>query len=226
MSSPIANNSKTAIQQIAVSIHQHTGHAKRITQLTGALATAIAGLNSAKKCIDVGCGDMSLAEGIALQLPDSAWICLDVYPVPQDKLNEPRWEKYKHFDGKKLPLENDSCDVVLFSDVLHHASENERISLITDALRVGRHVVIKDHFEHGLWSRSILQLMDIFGNWGYGVSIPKKYFTHKNFYKLASNANCSVTMVCDHLPLYEHIPILKYVLRPDWHFIAILTRAD
>jgi ubiquinone/menaquinone biosynthesis C-methylase UbiE len=226
MSSPIANNSKTAIQQLAVSIHQHASHSKRIAQLTSALATAIASLGGSKICVDVGCGDMTLAEGIALALPETKWTCLDVYPVPQEKLHEPRWEKYMHFDGKTLPLADGSSDIVLFSDVLHHASVNDCANLIADALRVGKYVVIKDHFEYGLWSRTLLQLMDIFGNWGYGVSIPKKYFTQTSFNRLASQANCKVTMVTNKLALYGHIPLLKYILRPDWQFIAILSRAD
>lgn len=223
MSSPIANNSKSTIQKIAVSIHQQGAHKKRVQQLIDALVTAISKLDQPKNCIDVGCGDMSLAEGIAQRMPETNWTCLDVYPIPLEKQNEDRWQKYIFFNGSVLPLPSKSKDVVLFSDVLHHATAKDQVELIKEALRVAKYVVIKDHFEHGFWSRSVLQLMDIYGNWGYGVSIPKKYFSKQSFNVLAGKLNCNVRYEREELGLYCHIPLLKYVLRPNWHFIAVLT---
>ena len=107
--------------------------------------------------------------------------------------------------------------------MLHHATAKDQVELIKEALRVAKYVVIKDHFEHGFWSRSVLQLMDIYGNWGYGVSIPKKYFSKQSFNVLAGKLNCNVRYEREELGLYCHIPLLKYVLRPNWHFIAVLT---
>lgn len=223
MSSPIANNSKSNIQKIAVSIHQQGSHKKRVKQLINALVIAITKLDKHKNCIDVGCGDMSLAEGIAERMPETNWTCFDVYPIPLEKQKENRWQKYTFFNGSVLPLTSKSKDVVLFCDVLHHATEKDQIELIKEALRVAKYVVVKDHFEHGFWSRSVLQLMDIYGNWGYGVSIPKKYFSKQSFNYLAGQLNCSITYEREELGLYSHIPLMKHVLRPHWHFIAVLT---
>lgn len=223
MSSPIANNSKSNIQKLAVSIHQQGAHKRRVQQLIDALAIAIAKLDKHKNCIDVGCGDMSLAEGIAQSMPETNWTCFDVYPIPLEKQKDDRWQKYIFFNGSTIPLPSKSKSVALFSDVLHHATEKDQVGLIKEALRVAEYVVIKDHFEHGFWSRSVLQLMDIYGNWGYGVSIPKKYFSKQSFAALAGQLNCKVSYECEELGLYNHIPLLKYVLRPNWHFIAVLT---
>ena len=109
MSSPIANNSKSTIQKIAVSIHQQGAHKKRVQQLIDALVTAISKLDQPKNCIDVGCGDMSLAEGIAQRMPETNWTCLDVYPIPLEKQNEDRWQKYIFFNGSVLPLPSATC---------------------------------------------------------------------------------------------------------------------
>jgi hypothetical protein len=70
----------------------------------------------------------------------------------------------------------------------------------------------------------MLQLMDIYGNWGYGVSIPKRYFTNDSFQALAISCGCKVSIVRNQIALYEHIPILRHILRPNWHFIAVLKK--
>ena len=40
-------------------------------------------------------------------------------------------------------------------------------------------IIIKDHFEHGFFSRQLLRFVDFYANYGYGVDVPKKYFNKR-----------------------------------------------
>ena len=70
----------------------------------------------------------------------------------------------------------------------------------------------------------MLRLMDFVGNWGYGISVPERYFTREGFARLAAQQGLVITSLDCGLELYEHLPVVRTVLRPDWHFIAVLRR--
>ncbi len=111
----------------------------------------------------------------------------------------------------------------MLCDVLHHTPATAA-RLLAEAARVARHVIVKDHFEYGAYSRSMLRLMDFVGNWGYGISVPECYFTREGFVRLAAQQGLVITSLDCGLELYEHLPVVRTVLRPDWHFIAVLRR--
>lgn len=167
---------------------------------------------------------MQIAEHISILAPNTAWSCIDIYDLPEDLLDSARWKKYQKFDGTNIPFEAKSMDVVLFSDVLHHVQTNAQ-ALLMEAARVGRIVIIKDHFEYSLFSRMMLWAMDFVGNWGYGVSLPKQYFTQKSFEELAETSGLRSKQMKVGINLYAHIPVARTILRPSWHFIAVLERA-
>ena len=116
-------------------------------------------------------------------------------------------------------------DAVTLVDTLHHADDPEL--LLREALRVGRRVVVKDHFEHGRVSRALLQLLDYLGNRAYGVPVPGRYFTPASFAALVERAAGPGwrSEVAPGLDLYAHIPLASLVLRPNLHFVASLERA-
>jgi hypothetical protein len=70
----------------------------------------------------------------------------------------------------------------------------------------------------------MLRLMDFVGNWGYGISVPESYFTREGFARLVAQQGIVITSLDCGLELYEHLPVVRTVLRPDWHFIAVLRR--
>lgn len=172
-------------------------------------------------CLDVGCGDMVLAERIQSTLPNTDWKCIDIHPLPKELEEDEKWKKYTPFDGRHIPFADKSFDVLLFCDVLHHTGEDLAI-LLSEAARVSKSVIIKDHFEYGLYSRSMLQLMDIVGNWGYGVSIPSSYFTRKGFEQAIGQAGLKIDEMNIGIRLYDHLPFLGTILRPDWQFLTLL----
>ncbi|MDX9911674.1 MAG: class I SAM-dependent methyltransferase [Phycisphaerales bacterium] len=76
--------------------------------------------------------------------------------------------------GKRLPFSDDSYDVVIVADVLHHEPEEDR--LIAECARVARRfVVIKDHQVKGVLAQRRIALMDWAANAPYGVPCLYRY---------------------------------------------------
>ncbi len=97
------------------------------------------------RCLDVGCGDMTLVEAMQARKSRTDWRCIDVHDVPPEQRDDARWRKYRQFDGRTIPFGDGEFDVALLCDVLHHAPE-DAAALLAEAGRVARHVLVKDHF--------------------------------------------------------------------------------
>jgi hypothetical protein len=225
MSSPIALEHKAPSKKALVNLHQTLSHGHRVGLLAERIAMHIETLvpRGRAQCLDVGCGDMTLAEAISEHTPRTHWRCIDVHALPPDLNDDSRWDKYAPFDGRTIPYRDRQFDVALLCDVLHHTPENAA-RLLGEAARVAQRVIVKDHFEYGTYSRSMLRLIDFVGNWGYGISVPEGYFTRDGFVRLAAKEGLNITALDCGLDLYEHLPVVRTVLRPDWHFIAVLRR--
>ena len=230
MSSPIAKRYKSEVDNALIAAHQRLSHGNRIELLADAFAVRIlnlVGLTRGRQIqiLDVGCGDMTLADALEARIKEAQIRCVDIHPFPTDLAKtDPRWNRYSCFDGQQLPFEDRSFDVVMFSDVLHHVPADQRTTLLVNAARVGKFVIIKDHFEYGWWSRQALRAMDCVGNFGYGVSIPSRYFDHQQFEGQCDAAQLDIDQIDVGLRLYEHLPLLSKVLSPDWQFMAVCQR--
>jgi hypothetical protein len=121
----------------------------------------------------------------------------------------------------KIPYADDEFDVALLCDVLHHAPA-DAAKLLAEAGRVARHVLVKDSFEYGPYSRTMLQLVDLVGNLRDGGGVPERYFTREGFARLAAQQHLVITALDAELDLYEHLPGMGTLLRRDWQFIAVL----
>lgn len=178
------------------------------------------------KVLDIGCGDMTIAENIMSKLEGTDITCLDTYPLPEDLKGEEKWNKYVGFDGKNIPFEDKKFDVAILCDVLHHDFEHVQ-QILSEAYRVAKFVIIKDHFEYGFVSRQTLRLMDFIGNWGYGVSVPKRYFSKQTYQQLI-DANPSITehlRICP-IPLYQHNFIFNLICPGKLQYISVLKEQN
>lgn len=227
MSSPLARPNKRWIERAIVRLHRDMSHDRRVRSLSGEIAGELSrrfsGTEGTIAGVDIGCGDMGIAEGISSFWPRVEWECLDIYelPVEREKL-DPRWQKYRRFDGQRIDRLDKSADFALFTDVLHHVPEDGRLPLLKEAARVADTVIVKDHLEYGTWSRTMLRAMDFIGNWGYGVSVPRRYFTEQSFRELCDLGGLRILSLRVGIDLYRHMR-LNLVLRPKWQFIAVLA---
>ena len=225
MSSPIAASNHNAIKGLLVSVHQKLSHRHRIELISEKISSLInrhAPAAETIRCLDVGCGDMEIAERVGEADKRTIWCCIDVHALPEQLETDAKWGKYRQFDGEHIPFSSQSMDVVLLCDVLHHAGSHA-IKLLKEAARVGKVVIVKDHFEYSWYSRTVLQLMDFLGNWGYGIQIPDRYFTVKGFADISKAAGLQVADLEIGIDLYSHHAVFKPILRSEWQFIAVLN---
>jgi SAM-dependent methyltransferase len=224
MSSPLADRKTRGLGKVLIDLHQAAAHGSRLHVLANCISAAIlrhAPKDAPLRCLDVGCGDMRLAELLAAALPHSAWTCMDVYELPMEYAGQERWNKYRRFDGSHFPFADKSFDIVLFADVLHHARDNAA-TLLTEAARTGRLILVKDHFEYSWWSRGWLLLMDFVGNWGYGVPLPRQYYNRKQFITAVQDHGLRIRDMHVGIELYRHLPVVRSLLRKEWQFLAVL----
>lgn len=101
------------------------------------------------KVLDVGCGS-----GLILKKADIKGVGCDKYK-PQ-KVHIP----FILFDGVNLPFAGKSFDTVLLCDVLHHSGDE----ILKECLRVGKRIIIKDHFWENKKDIFWLKLFDRLAN--------------------------------------------------------------
>src|SRR5688572_12931122 len=142
-------------------LHERYVKSRRV----GALAASIAPLFPPEATVlDVGCGDGLLAEAMLRRRPDIRFRGIDVMARPDARITVTK------FDGARLPFPQESFDVVLFADVLHHTPHAE--ALLRDARDVARHaVIVKDHCADGFLAWPTLRFMDRVGNARFGVAL-------------------------------------------------------
>jgi len=207
MSSQIALENQDMSQNALVSPHRTLSHGHRVDVLAERIALHIESLvpQGRARCLDIGCGDMALAEAVNARSSRTDWRCIDVHGLPVGFSEDPRWSKYRQFDGRRIPHADGEFDVALLCDVLHHAPE-DAAELLAEAARVAGHVLVKDHFEYG----------------NDGGRVSERYFTCEGFVRLAKQQRLVITALDSGLDLYDHVPGIGTLLRPDWQFIAVL----
>jgi ubiquinone/menaquinone biosynthesis C-methylase UbiE len=213
------------LKQKLIAFHHKYSHNIRCEILGEKIAEIIISETDCSKgveALDFGCGDMKITSCIHQIIPAINWTGTDIL----ERLENEKFPfQYIKYEECKLPFIDNSFNVIMMCDVLHHIIEKEQSVAIFECLRVGKKVVIKDCFEKGLFSRFVLQLMDIVGNWAYGVRIPTRYFTKKSFLKFCNNNSIDCHLKVLGIELYNHLPFfIKLISPPDLHFIAILTR--
>ena len=202
----VALERKNASDTLA-SARRTSSHDHRVGVLADRLALHIESLvpRGRARCLDIGCGDMSLAEAVQARASRTDWRCIDVHGLPVGSSEDPRWSKYRQFDGRRIPHADGEFDVALLCDVLNHAPE-DAAELLAEAARVASHVLVKDHFEYG----------------NDGGSVPERYFTCEGFVRLANQQRLVITAIDSGLDLHDQAPGIGTLLRPDWQFIAVL----
>ena len=115
MSSPLAVERHVAPSKALVGVPKPGPYGRRAATLAARIAMHIETLvpRGRARCLDIGCGDMAVAEAVQELAPRTVWSCIDVRPVPPDAQGEARWSKYAQFDGKKVPYPDDQFDVAV-----------------------------------------------------------------------------------------------------------------
>jgi SAM-dependent methyltransferase len=169
------------------------------------------------RVLDVGCGDGQLSAALQARRHDIEVQGIDVLPRKTTHI------PVKMFDGTHFPCRDESFDVVLFSDVLHHTSDPT--ILLREARRVAsRSVIIKDHYREGLAANTRLRFMDWVGNARFGVPLPYNYWTEQQWHAAWSYVGLHPERLLTSLHLYPKAA--DWIFGAKLHFITVLHRSD
>jgi SAM-dependent methyltransferase len=221
MSSSIACESNGAPNEAIASEHAGSARSHSLDALANRIALHIESLvpQGRARCLDIGRGDLTLAGAVQARASRRTdWRCIDAQRMPADFRRQAR---SANTGDCTIPYADDEFDVALLCDVLHHAPEHAA-KLLAEAGRVARHVLVKDHFEHGPHSRTMLQLVDFVGKLRDRVKLPERYFTRQEFARLAAQQHFVITALDAELDLYEPMPGMSTRLRRGGQFIAVL----
>jgi hypothetical protein len=195
----------------------------RFENLYGTLA---AELNKLKvpgaevKLLDYGCGTMSFSERLQQDGHIASFMGMDTYPAP-DNAAGTKWAYYRQIPGDGIDESAGRFDVAIVLDVLHHASVADQVKILRSLARMSRHVLVKDHFEYGFFSRQILRLADWYGNYAYGVNVPDRYFDQETWRKLVEQAQLKELKLLAGVRVHDGL--FGLILPPRHHFISVLT---
>jgi ubiquinone/menaquinone biosynthesis C-methylase UbiE len=183
---------------------------------TRVIADALAPLipSEARSVLDIGCGDGTIAGLLAERRPELAIEGVEVIPRPTCQI------QCRPFDGSQLPFPDQSFDVCLFVDVLHHTTDVTQ--LLREAARVARsHVVLKDHLSETSFDHATLRAMDWVGNRPHGVTLTYNYQSLRQWEQHFASCGLQATQLSTVLPLYP-FPFSQLFGR-RLHFVAQLT---
>jgi SAM-dependent methyltransferase len=166
------------------------------------------------RVLDVGCGDGSIDRLILEQRPDVSIEGLDVLVRPRTHI------PVQPFDGSSIPYLDATFDVVMFVDVLHHTVDP--MALLREARRVGKIILIKDHFREGFLGSLTLKFMDWVGNAHHGVILPYNYMSREQWAAGLERAGLHAVGTNTSLNLYP--APATWLFDRGLHFIATLER--
>lgn len=193
------------------SLHRRFVHEGRADRLSSHFAGL---LPPNASVLDVGCGDGQVASLVQARRPDVRIQGIDVHVRANTSI------PVRRFDGKSIPFENKSFDVVMFVDVLHHTQDP--LILLREAARVSRNIVLlKDHNDEGLLSNLTLRLMDWVGNKPHGVSLPYNYWKIAAWDSAFAKLGLETTGRIENLGLYP--ALIDAVCGRRLHFVASLA---
>ncbi len=137
--------------------------------------------------LDIGCGDGQITQSLGKARPDIQIKGLETVPRKNPRIS------VATFDGVTLPYPDNSFDIVLLVDVLHHA--NHPFALLSEAHRVAKQsLIIKDHTMDGFLAGPILAFMDNIGNARHEIPLPYHYWPEGTWRRAFRTLGCGVNL--------------------------------
>jgi 2-polyprenyl-6-hydroxyphenyl methylase/3-demethylubiquinone-9 3-methyltransferase len=99
------------------------------------LATTVTSLTTAKRILEIGCGDGSFGQRLCAVFPDAEYLGIDIAPAPGRLYRgDPQQAEFRTMSASDLVAEGPPpFDLVVFVDVLHHIPQPGRVPILADA---------------------------------------------------------------------------------------------
>lgn len=175
-------------------------------------------LREGDRVLDVGCGNGTLGRAL-----------MDHPSTPKGVLAE-GLERFKRggepisvhpYDGVSMPFPDNSFDVVIVADVLHHEEDEPR--LLRECRRVSRRVVvIKDHVVKGALAQQRISLIDWAANAPYGVKCLYRYHTPASWKGVHEALNMRAAE--ERLSMNLYPPIVNLLFGRGLQYFAVLQK--
>lgn len=170
------------------------------------------------RLLDYGCGNMEFSEYLCKKKIVKNSLCVDTYSLKKLYKKKVKYLSIKQFNKKKFSKKY--FDVVIIIDTLHHMGVDNAHSFLKKISKVSKFILIKEHFEHGFFSRQLLRFVDFYGNYAEGVNIPKKYFDHSSWNKTIKKARLKQVLIKKSWK--QHNGLFNFILHKKHHFISLL----
>ena len=107
-------------------------------------------------------------------------------------------------------------------DVLHHIGIDKAWKILSQLSKSSDCIIVKDHFEHGFFSRHLLRFVDFYANYAYGVNITDKYFDKNSWNKIFKKIKLKEKFHVS--PFQQHDGIFNLILNKKHHFMSLLKK--
>ena len=185
-------------------------------RLKGLLPYITTYLRDGDRVLDVGCGNGALGRAIM----ESPLCPARVKVIGLERINRgSELSPVEFYDGQKIPHPEDSFDVVLLADVLHH--ERDPHHLIDECKRIARRLlIIKDHKIDGVLAKQRITFMDWSSNMQYGIPCLYRYNTAKEWTAWYKQHNLVVDQELHSMKIYPSI--INHVFGGHLQYLAVL----
>ena len=176
-------------------------------------------LKKQKKIIilDFGCGSMEISKKLKKYSFVRKIVGIDTFHFKFKTKKMKYMQSDIFFKSNKTKF-----DLVIAVDVLHHIGIDQAPKILRKLSKVSNNLIIKDHFEHGFFSRHLLRFVDFYANYAYGVNIPTKYFDYLSWDRVVKKSTLKQVKLMKNFQ--QHDGLFNLILHKKHHFISILKK--
>ena len=175
--------------------------------------------------LDYGCGIMNFSSRLKAEERIFDFVGMDIYPSPiSSEVGNELWMNYRQINKEGVASMGMKFDISIVVDVLHHANEKDHLEILNQLASCSEFILIKDHFEYSYLSRQLLRLADWYGNYAYGISIPRRYFSPKRWSSLVADSGLQELRLTNKVRVHDGL--FGLIIPPRLHFISILVNKN